>query len=177
MKMIFAVLTVAILPCGSLHAQDVIGATLDEIVGTLDRMNARLSRLEDRQRDFDRRASALESAARTQHAPANPTSTSYRSIGSYSPPKQAVSLYAAEVVEQGVEFVVVLVEPRVTRSRSSSSELIAYLQPAFDHRPVVLMGCDSYGDITYYGRHDIVDFLATVDASSIGFSRYTLNSR
>jgi hypothetical protein len=81
----------------------------------------------------------------------------------------------AIIREQGVTFAVVIVKASVVQSRSSSQEAIPNFQPVFPGMPIVLMGQDSRGNPTYFGRTDIAKFLANTPLSAIPWQRYTLN--
>ena len=81
----------------------------------------------------------------------------------------------AIVKEQGVTFGIVIVKQHVT---SSSSEALG-ARAAFKSRirdfqaiPLILASQDFNGVFEYQGRRDIVDFLASIDASRIPWKRY-----
>lgn len=82
-----------------------------------------------------------------------------------------MEITAAVTVEQGVRFVVVLVKwqaaqpaARETTRRSFSS--------LFPGDIIVLCAQDSRGVPTYYGRTDIVKFLANIDISRLPWKKY-----
>lgn len=81
----------------------------------------------------------------------------------------------AVIREQGVTFAVVIVKDHVVHDRSSAANAIQAFRSAFPGIPVVLMGQDSRGIPTYFGRRDIADFMANVPLTSIPWKRYTLN--
>ncbi|HMQ30029.1 MAG TPA: hypothetical protein PKD53_04840 [Chloroflexaceae bacterium] len=81
----------------------------------------------------------------------------------------------AVIREQGVVFAVVIVKKQVVDNVSAARETIQAFQPAFPGIPVVLMGQDSRGRATYYGRSDIVKFLSRIPVSAIPWKRYSLH--
>jgi hypothetical protein len=81
----------------------------------------------------------------------------------------------ALVKEQGVTFGIVTVKPHVISNRTEADALIASFQhEVFVGHPVVLMAQDAKGTPSYYGRKDIVGFLAHVPLASIPWKEYTL---
>ena len=84
----------------------------------------------------------------------------------------------AIVREQGVVFAIVIVKPHITASQSeATSARAAYRAGIRDFRamPLILASQDSNGVFEYQGRRDIVDFLASIDASRIPWKRYTIS--
>jgi hypothetical protein len=82
----------------------------------------------------------------------------------------------AVVREQGVTFGIVIVKEYVLRDSNTANNLIAAYQPVLGVAPVVLMAQDSRGTPTYYGRKDIVDFLANIDFRRIPWQQYTYSA-
>lgn len=78
----------------------------------------------------------------------------------------------AIVKEQGVTFAIAIVRPSVLNS-PDKDEILASMSQAFDGLPTVLMGQDHNGVPTYYGRNDIVEFLADVPIDAISWSTYS----
>ena len=82
----------------------------------------------------------------------------------------------ALIKERDVTFGVVIVRPHVLSNRTEADGLIVSFETqVFVGYPVVLMAQDSKGIPTYYGRKDIVDFLARVPLASISWKEYTLS--
>jgi hypothetical protein len=81
---------------------------------------------------------------------------------------------AALVKEQGVTFAVVVVKPTVLTSHRRDQIASAY-SAHWSGVPVVLMAQDSRGEPKYYGRRDIVDFLASVRFESLPWRKWSLN--
>ncbi len=79
----------------------------------------------------------------------------------------------AVIKEQGVTFAVVIVKQHVLDISSEANDAIASFQPLFPGIPLVLMAQDSRGTPTYYGRRDIVNFMADVALSSVPWREYT----
>ena len=86
-----------------------------------------------------------------------------------------MQLQGAVIKEQGVTFAVVIVKQHVVNISSEANEAIASFQPLFPGVPLVLMAQDSRGTPTYYGRRDIVDFMANVPLTSIPWREYTVS--
>lgn len=81
----------------------------------------------------------------------------------------------ALVKEQGLTFAIVIVKPYVLNRAGERERLRRSFAPVFGGVPTVLMAQDSRGIPTYHGRHDIVDFLASVPMESIPWQEYTLS--
>jgi hypothetical protein len=79
------------------------------------------------------------------------------------------------LTEQNVTFGIAIVKQSVLNNSSQAREAIASFSAVFGHVPTVLMAQDSRGIPTYYGRTDIVNFLANVSIDRIPWQRYTLN--
>jgi hypothetical protein len=85
-----------------------------------------------------------------------------------------MTIEGALIKEQGVTFAIVIVKPYVLQNRSEAQSTIRTLSLHF-RAPVVLMAQDARGVPTYYGRPDIVDFLASTPMETIPWSRFTLS--
>jgi len=81
----------------------------------------------------------------------------------------------AVVREQNVTFAVVVVKGYIVDNSAEANRTIRSFCPVFPGLPVVLMGQDSYGRPKYYGRRDIVNFLAHVPLQAIPWRKYELN--
>lgn len=89
-----------------------------------------------------------------------------------------MTIHGAIVHEQGVTFAIVIVKEYVTSSSSeAASTRVAFQSRIRDFRgiPLVLASQDSRGVFEYQGRRDIIDFLASIDASRIPWKEYTLS--
>jgi hypothetical protein len=80
----------------------------------------------------------------------------------------------AVINEQGVTFAIIIVKHHIIDNRSASSEAAASFAPVFPGMPIILMAQDSRGVPTYFGRQDIVAFLAHIPMSAIPWKEYTL---
>lgn len=80
----------------------------------------------------------------------------------------------AVVREQGVTFAVVVVKKYVVDSPMQARSAINAFSPAFPGMPVVLMGQDSSGRATFFGRQDIAKFLSRISIGRIPWKRYTI---
>ncbi len=81
----------------------------------------------------------------------------------------------AVVREQGQTFAVVVVKKHVIDNRSEAAEAIGGFAGVIRGMPIVLMAQDTLGRPEFYGRRDIVQFLASVPISAIPWRKYTLN--
>lgn len=79
----------------------------------------------------------------------------------------------AVIKEQGVTFAVVVVKKSVIDNRIEANKAIKSFQPLFPSIPVVLMAQDLRSRPKYYGRRDIVRFLAHVPIHAIPWREYT----
>jgi len=80
----------------------------------------------------------------------------------------------ALIVEQGVRFAIVIVKQHVVQNRFEANRAIAAFGGHFA-APVVLMVQDYRSVPTYYGRPDIVRFLANTPMQAIPWARFTLS--
>ena len=80
----------------------------------------------------------------------------------------------AVIREQGQTFAIVVVKRHILDFTAQAEEAIRGFWPAFPGMPIILMGQDGGGRPTYYGRRDIVNFLARVAPSRIPWRRYSL---
>ena len=78
----------------------------------------------------------------------------------------------ARITEQGVSFSIVVVKPGTLNS--SSRDSVANGLPLDFPRPVILAEQNN-GNFQYYGRNDIVNFLANLDPSQIPWEDYEIN--
>lgn len=81
----------------------------------------------------------------------------------------------AVIKEQGQTFAIVVVKRHVIQNRNEAGDAQRAFGRHFPGLPVILMAQDSRGIPTYFGRRDIVDFLAGVPMSAIPWSEYTVN--
>lgn len=84
----------------------------------------------------------------------------------------------ALVREQGIEFGVIIVQKSALTPDSTARETQAVFQAQiadFAAVPLILASQDSRGRFEYWGRPDIVSFLASVDASRIPWRRYNVS--
>ncbi|VDG18580.1 hypothetical protein [Lactiplantibacillus mudanjiangensis] len=79
----------------------------------------------------------------------------------------------ARINEQGVNFSIVVVNPGTLNSPSRDSA--ANDLPLDFPRPVILAEQSSNGGFQFYGRDDIVDFLASLDPSQIPWEDYEIS--
>lgn len=78
------------------------------------------------------------------------------------------------VREQGVTFALVVVKHHIVQNRLEAQNAISAFQPYFPGNPVVLVGQNSRGVPTYFGRPDIARFMASVPMQSVPWKRYTV---
>jgi len=80
----------------------------------------------------------------------------------------------AVVKELGITFAIVVVKPHIIQSTTETQEARNAYRHIFPDMPIILMGEDSQGKPAYYGRKDIVNFLAKTDPSRIPWRRYII---
>jgi hypothetical protein len=81
----------------------------------------------------------------------------------------------AVIEEQGVTFGVAIVKSHVLNSPTDREDAIRAFTGVFGGIPTILMAQDSRGTPTYFGRNDIVDFMAGVPVEAIPWSEYTVS--
>jgi hypothetical protein len=81
---------------------------------------------------------------------------------------------AALVKERGVTFAVVVVKSYVLTSQRRD-QIAARYADHWSGVPVVLMAQDTRGVPKYYGRHDIVDFLASIPVRALPWRKWSLS--
>lgn len=86
-----------------------------------------------------------------------------------------MTIHAALVREQGQTFAVVAVRPGIINNRAEANKAQASFAPPFDYVPIILMEQNGRGIPTYYGRPDIVRFLANLDFRRLPWKRWTVN--
>jgi hypothetical protein len=84
-----------------------------------------------------------------------------------------MSFDAALVREQGVEFAVVAVRRQVVSGDRSRLQAVASFQLAFPGASIVLMTQDGRGRPTFWGRPDIVRFLANVPVNALPWRTFS----
>lgn len=84
-----------------------------------------------------------------------------------------MTIDAALVREQGVTFAVVAVKNHAVSSDSSRREAMVAFGTQFPGVPIVLMAQDGRGRPTFWGRPDIVRFLAKVPVNALPWKRYS----
>jgi hypothetical protein len=82
---------------------------------------------------------------------------------------------AALVKEQNVTFAVVSVRRGIINNHTEAAQTQAAIAPAFNFVPVILMEQDHRGVPTYFGRDDIVQFLANIDFRRLPWKSWDLN--
>ncbi len=84
-----------------------------------------------------------------------------------------MSFDAAIVKEQGVTFAVVAVKHHAANSNHARQMTAGAVQARFPGIPVVLMVQDAWGRPTYWGRRDIVRFLARVPVGALPWRHFS----
>jgi len=79
----------------------------------------------------------------------------------------------ALVKEQGKAFGIVIVKASAMSSPSTAVATRTAFQGLFPGVPIILASQNASGEFSYHGRRDIVDLLASMDASQIPWERYT----
>ena len=80
----------------------------------------------------------------------------------------------ALIKEQGVTFGIVIVRPHVLNNSAERERMQQFGTKIFGLVTIILMAQNSRGVPTYYGRHDIVNFLSKVHISRIPWREYTV---
>lgn len=80
----------------------------------------------------------------------------------------------AVIKEQGITFAIVVVKPFVFNSTTSRENTRDRFSSIFPGMPIILMAQDVRGTPSYYGRTDIVNFLAKIDLRRIPWKTYTV---
>ena len=83
-----------------------------------------------------------------------------------------MTFQGALVTEQGITFAIVVVKSHVIQSDAAAREALRGFRPLFPGAPIILMAQDYRGTPTYYGRPDIVRFLANVPVANIPWREY-----
>lgn len=86
-----------------------------------------------------------------------------------------MSFDGALIREQGVTFAIIVVKSYVLNSSSDKANMQAAGSHVFGPVPIILMAQNSSGTPTYYGRTDIVKFLANIDPRRIPWKHYTVS--
>lgn len=86
-----------------------------------------------------------------------------------------VKIQGAVIKEQGVTFAITVVKRQIFNSQTQCQQAARSFQSLFPGMPIVLMGQDSRGTPSYWGRRDIVNFLRKVNPGRIPWREYTFN--
>lgn len=78
----------------------------------------------------------------------------------------------AIIREQGITFGIMVVKAHVLNDASRRDAVVAQASAAFGGIPTVLMAQTSSGSARYYGRNDIVRFMANVPLAAVPWKRY-----
>jgi hypothetical protein len=79
----------------------------------------------------------------------------------------------AVISEQGVTFGIAIVKESAVTDSNTANDLIPQFQVLLGVVPVVLMAQDDRGTPRYYGRKEIVNFLANIDFRRLPWKRYS----
>lgn len=85
-----------------------------------------------------------------------------------------MQIEGAVISEQGQKFAIVIVKEYVLNSTEKDTVSMEFSK-YFPGMPLILMAQNSRGIPTYYGRKDIVAFLAKLHISQIPWKKYTFN--
>jgi hypothetical protein len=81
----------------------------------------------------------------------------------------------AIIKEQGITFGIAVVKESVMNNSLEANKAVIRFQAVLRVAPTVLMAQDSQGNPRYYGRKDVVEFLANIDPGRIPWKRYTIS--
>lgn len=87
----------------------------------------------------------------------------------------SVQIQGAVLKEQGQTFAIVVVQRHVIHNMSEAKKLQNEFARYFPKMPIILMAQDSHGTPTYFGRPDIVNYLASIHRGGIPLKRYTFD--
>jgi hypothetical protein len=79
----------------------------------------------------------------------------------------------AVITDQGVTFGIAIVKESAVTDSNTANDLIPQFQVLLGVVPVVLMAQDDRGTPRYYGRKEIVNFLANIDFRRLPWKRYS----
>lgn len=85
----------------------------------------------------------------------------------------ATKFTGAHIKEQGVEFAIIVVQEHILNNSSRADKVITSSRPMFPGIPIILMAQDSRGVPKYYGRRDVVNFMASVPMEAVPWQEYT----
>lgn len=77
------------------------------------------------------------------------------------------------IKEQGVTFAIVIVKKQVLDNRSEAERVSQGFRTVFPGMPIVLMAQEYRGLPTYFGRTDIVRFMANVPIQAVPWKEYS----
>lgn len=80
----------------------------------------------------------------------------------------------ALIKEQGVTFGLIVVKPHVLHDVAAQQSMQQFGRQVWHNAPIVLMAQDHSGRPTYFGRNDLVQFLAKLDIRQIPMRRWTV---
>ena len=81
----------------------------------------------------------------------------------------------AVIKEQGVTFGIIVVNPHVLDDTACRDRVVAQAAQAFGGVPTVLMA-QQHSQARYYGRTDLVRFMAGVPLAAVPWKRYQLGA-
>lgn len=87
----------------------------------------------------------------------------------------SIQITGSVIKEQGVTFAVVVVKESILNFRNEANKTQALFKDYFPEMPIILMAQNHQGTPTYYGRPDIVNFLANLKLRAIPWKKYTFN--
>ena len=80
----------------------------------------------------------------------------------------------AIIREQGITFGILIVKHHVLDNRTEANRLLPKASAVFGGIPTILMAQDNRGVPSYYGRRDIVKFMASVPLEAVPWKEYNL---
>ena len=86
-----------------------------------------------------------------------------------------MKIQGAVIKEQGATFAVVIVKQSAMQTATGSEEQQSAARRYFPGMPIVLASQDSHGTFQYWGRNDLVKFLASISADRIPWKEYTFS--
>lgn len=81
----------------------------------------------------------------------------------------------AVIKEQGVTFGIVIVKSHILNDPTRREAAMSQASQLFGGIPTILMAQDHAGTPRYFGRSDIVRFMASVPLGAVPWKRYTIS--
>ncbi len=85
-----------------------------------------------------------------------------------------MTFYGSKIKEQNVVFGILIVRPYVLQNSVEREKAEVFGKRAFGMIPIVLLAKNPNGSLRYYGRPDIVRFLAKISIDRLPLKKYQI---